>query len=102
METVGETAKFITSSDWAAISGLLTPFWVLLGAMLGLAFSMLLAQGMIPSLKASRDLPDPRLARLRQPLYGTAVLFFALAVAMVVVIVARVDILGEIFSDRLT
>ncbi len=98
---MGEIAKFVTSSDWAAIGGLLTPFWVLLGAVLGLALSMLLAQGMIPSLKATRDLPDPRLASLRPPLYGAAVLFFALAVAMVLVIVARVGTLEDIFSDRL-
>ena len=94
---MGENPNFITSSDWANISGLLPPFWALLGAVLGFAGSMLFAQAVIPSLATARDLPSPRLLKLRTPLYLSAAVFLALAISMVVVIFDRVGILGEIF-----
>jgi hypothetical protein len=94
---MGQIPSFITSADWANISGLLAPFWVLFGAVLGFASSMLFAQAVIPSLATARALPSPHLVKLRTPLYLSAAIFLALAIFMVVVIFDRVGILGEIF-----
>lgn len=93
--------RLMTSTDWAAISGLLIPFWVLFVAVIGFAGSMLLAHGMIPSLAMSRELPTPALTRLRPPLYTVALLCFLLAVTMVVAIVQRIGILSSVFDSRL-
>lgn len=98
---MGEVSRYITSADWANISGFLFPLWGLVFGVFGFAGSMLLAHGVIPSLAATRDLPDPRLLKLRPPLYLSAIAFLALAVVMVFVIVARVEFLGEIFRFRL-
>ena len=92
-----EIPRYVTSADWADIGSLLVPFWVLVFAVLGFAGSMLLAQAVIPSLKDSRDLPDPRLASLRPPLYLGAVAFLALVVMMVVAIADRLDVIGDLF-----
>ena len=98
---MGVIPEYITSSDWANLSGLLFPLWGLLGAVFGFAGSMLLAHGVIPSLAANRDLPDPRLVKLRPPLYLSAALSLLLAMLMVVVIFDRVGVLGEFFHQRL-
>jgi len=94
---MGEIPNFITSSDWANISGLLFPFWVLLGAVLGFAGSMVLAHAVIPSLHTTRELPNPMIVRLRPPLYLSAGLFAAIAALAISLIVARIGILSEIF-----
>ena len=93
--------RFMTSADWAAVSGLLFPFWVLFVAVVGFAGSILLAHGMIPSLAMSRELPTPALTRLRPPLYTLAILCLLLAVTMVVAIVQRIGIMSSVFDSRL-
>ena len=98
---MGELPEFITTSDWANLSGLLIPFWVLLVGVIGLASSLLLAQAVIPSLATTRDLPDPRLLKLRPPLYLSAAAFLGLSIFMVIVIFLRVGILDEFFDFRL-
>ena len=95
---MGEIPNFITSSDWANISGLLFPFWVLLGSVLGFAGSMALAHAVIPSLHTTRELPNPMIIRLRPPLYLSAAFFAAIAALAISLIIARVGILSEIFE----
>ena len=98
---MGELPEFITTSDWANLSGLLIPFWVLLFSVSGLAGSLLLAQAVIPSLATTRELPDPRLLKLRRPLYLSAAAFLGLSIFLLIVIFVRVSILGEFFDLRL-
>ena len=98
---MGEVARYITTADWANISGLLFPLWGLVFAVFSFAGSMLLAHAVLPSLAATRDLPDPRLLMLRPPLYISAVAFLALAVLMMLVLIARVVNLSEIFPFHL-
>jgi hypothetical protein len=97
---MGEVPNYITSADWANTRGLLFPLWVLLGSVLGFAGSMLISFGVIPSLAASGDLPDPRLVRLRPPLFVSSALFFVVAVTAVVVIFLRVGDLNSILKFR--
>ena len=98
---MGEISEFITTSDWASLSGLLIPFWVLLIGAIGLAGSVLLAHGVIPSLATTRELPDPRLLKLRQPLYLSAAAFLGLSIFLVIVILTRMDALEGFFDLRL-
>jgi len=98
---MGEIPEFLTTSDWANLSGLLIPFWGLLFSVIAFASSLLLAQAVIPSLATTRDLPDPRLVKLRPPQYLGAAAFFGLAIFMVVVIFTRVGILDKFFDFRL-
>ena len=98
---MGDIPRYITSADWANLSRLLFPLWRLVGGVFGFAGSMLLAHAVIPSLATSRDLPDPRLVKLRPPLYLGAALFLLLAIFAVTLIVDRVGVLREIFRFRI-
>ena len=92
-----EVSRYITTADWTNISRFLFPLWGLVLAAFGFAGSMLLAHGVIPSLATTRDLPDPRIAKLRPPLYLAAAAFLALGVFMVVLLVTRIGVVGEVF-----
>ena len=98
---MGDIPKFVTTSDWAALSGLLIPFWFLVIVVVGFAGSMLLAHGMIPSLANTRELPDPRIAKLRPLLYLSAAGFLVLIVITVAIIASRLGIISDIFAFRL-
>ena len=93
----GLDPAFITQADWKSMSELLAPLWMIAGSALGLAGSMLLAHGMIPSLAASRDLPPRTAGRARPPLYAAAAVFLVLAVYGVLLLVARLDAITTIF-----
>lgn len=92
----GPDPQFITQADWKAISELLRPLWMILGAVLGLGFSFLTAHGIIPSLAATRELPSP-LAALRVPLYLAAIAFLLFGLFSVTLFVDRLDIIRDIF-----
>jgi hypothetical protein len=98
---MGDIPKFVTTSDWAALSGLLIPFGVLVVLVFGLAGSMLFAHGLIPSLAGTRELPDPRLAKLRPLLYLSAAGFLVLIVITVAIIFSRLGVINDIFAFRL-
>jgi hypothetical protein len=95
---MGEIPNYITASDWAALGGLLTPFWIIAIGIFGFAGNMLFAQAIIPSLKATGELPDPRIVKLRPPLYAAAIASLALAISAVFVMFSRVGLLGEIYG----
>lgn len=92
---------FITALDWQRVGGLLLTLWWLLGSLLGFAGAMLLAQGVVPSLGFTRDIPEATVRLLRPPLYGAAALFLVLAALSALVFVGRLDILKEIFDKGL-
>ena len=88
---------FITQADWKSVSLLIVPLWTIAGSALGLAGSMLLAHGMIPSLAASRDIPQRAAGRARPPLYAAAAVFLALGLYGVLIMVDRLDVISTIF-----
>ena len=88
---------FITSANWAAISNLLATLWMILGSALGIGGSMLLAHGMIPSLVNTRDLPPDLASKARLPLYGLAVVFFAMALVSIFLFISRLDAVTVIY-----
>lgn len=88
---------FITQADWKAVSELLRPIWMILGSNLGLAFSLLLAHGAIPSMATTRHLPQATAARARPPLYAAAAVFLVLSLFSVTVLITRLDVVSTIF-----
>ncbi|MEX2599756.1 MAG: hypothetical protein WD533_08900 [Dehalococcoidia bacterium] len=92
----GPDPNFITAADWQAITGLLVPLFLILATALGLAFSFLLAHGIIPSLAATREL-SPRFAMLRAPLYGTAAVFLVLVFLSIALFAARMNVIADLF-----
>ena len=95
--SMDEVSRYVTTADWNNISRFLFPLWGLVFAAFGFAGSMLLAHGVIPSLSDTRELPDPRMARLRPPLYLVAIAFLALGAFMVVLLVTRLEVVGDVF-----
>lgn len=92
----GTDPAFITAENWKELSELLYPLWMVLGAVLGLAVSFLMAHGVIPSLSATRDLPS-KLATLRMPFYGAAVAFLLFGLFSVFLLINRFGVIAEIF-----
>ena len=92
---------FINALDWQRVGGLLLTLWWILASVMGLAGSLLLAQGMVPSLAGTRDIPASAARMLRPPLYLSAAFFLALLVFSVVVFVNRLPVLGDIFDKGL-
>ena len=93
----GPDPAFITSTHWKELSDLLAALWMILGSVLGIAGSMLLAQGMIPSLVATRDIPADLGRKARAPLYGSAAVFVALLLVSLFVFVDRLQVILDIF-----
>jgi hypothetical protein len=93
----GPDPSFITQANWKQLGDLLMPLWMILGSVLGFAFSMLLAHGMIPSLAATKDVPANLAMKARPPLYGAAFMFSALLILGIVLFVNRLDVLSSIF-----
>lgn len=93
----GPDPSFISSADWAATSDLLAALWLLLGSAIGFGSSMLLAQGMIPSLAISRDIPESVARRIRPPLYGAAVVFLVSTAYAVSLFIDRLGVISAIF-----
>ena len=93
----GVDPAYISQADWKSVSQLLVPLWMILGSVLGLGFSMLLAQGTLPSLAASRDIPAATARRARPALYLAAVVFLALVLFSVGVFISRLGTISDIF-----
>ncbi len=89
---------FITNYNWSEFSKLLIFLWLLLIAAVGFAGSILVAHGLIPSLAASRELPDQRLLKLRPLLYGAAAVFLAGAGVIVRLLVSKADVFEDIYA----
>ena len=89
---------FITHFNWSELSKLLIFLWLLLIAAVGFAGSILVAHGLIPSLAASRELPDQRLLKLRPLLYGAAAVFLAGAGVIVRLLVSKADVFEDIYA----
>jgi len=94
-----EPAAFITQSNWADLGNLLAALWMILGSAAGFGGAILLAQGMLPSLAATRDLPPGMVKTARPPLYAAAVAFLALGLYSVTLFVGRLDVITEIFYN---
>ena len=89
---------YILNVHWAEISDFLIPLWLLVGAVVGFAGSLLVAHGVIPSLAATRELPDPRIEKLRPLLYGTALMFLAGAGFMVRLLVSEAYVIESFYK----
>jgi hypothetical protein len=94
-----EPAAFITQSNWADLGTLLAALWMIFGSAAGLGGSMLLAQGMLPSLAATRDLPAGMVKTARPPLYAAAAAFLALGLYSLTLFLDRLDVITEIFYN---
>ncbi len=92
----GQEPNYVTSVDWHNVGLLLHPLWMILGAVLGMTFSWLIAGALIPSMVATRDLPA-RMAKLRMPFYGAAVLFLLFGLFAIWLFVDRLGVLPSIF-----
>ena len=95
----GTDPAFLTQADWHNMSRLLFTLWFILGSVLGLAFSMLLANGMIPSLAATRHISVDTARKARPPLYAAAVVFLGLALFGITLMIDRFDGLTAIFNQ---
>ena len=93
----GFDPAYITQADWRSVSQLLVPLWMILGSALGLGFSMLLAQGALPSLAASRDVPAATARPARLALYLAAVVFLATGLFSVALLISRLGTISGIF-----
>ena len=93
----GVDPAYITQADWRSVSQLLVPLWMILGSVLGLGFSMLLAHGALPSLAASRDIPAATARRARPVLYLTAAVFLAAGLFSVALLISRLGTVSDIF-----
>ena len=93
----GVDPAYMTQADWKSVSQLLVPIWMILGSGLGLGFSMLLAQGALPSLAASRGIRPATARRARPLLYLAALVFLALGLFSVTVLVSRLGTISDIF-----
>ena len=89
---------YITNYNRSEISKLLIFVWLLLIAAVGVAGSMLVAHGLIPSLAASRELPDQRLLKLRPLLYSAAAVFLIGAGVIVRLLVSKADVFEDIYA----
>ena len=90
--------KALTSANWNDIHIWLTWFWIYLPLIVTFAVTMLTAHALIPSLVNTRHLPASA-SRLRLPLTGFALLVFAAAVVILVLVINKtLDI--ERFWDR--
>ena len=92
---------FINALDWQRVGGLLLTLWWMFASVVGLAGSLLLAQGVVPSLAGTRDIPASAARMVRPPLYLSALFFLALLIFSVLMFVDRLPILGEIFDKGL-
>jgi hypothetical protein len=72
--------------------------WLLPLPVLGLAGSMLVAHGIIPSLTESGGIKDPRIQKLRPVFYGTAVISFVLVIVVVVIGVQWVEKVNSVYG----
>ena len=93
----GVDPAYMTQADWKSVSQLLVPLWMILGSGLGLGFSMLFAQGTLPSLAASRDIKAATARRARPALYLSAVLFLAAGLFSVALFISRLGTISDIF-----
>lgn len=93
----GVDPAYITQADWKSVSQLLAPLWMILGSGLGLGFSMLLAQGALPSLAASRDISASTARRARPALYLAAAVFLATGLFSVALFISRLGTISNIF-----
>ena len=93
-----EDPAFVTHYNWSEFSKLLIFLWLLVVAVVGFAGSVLAAHGLIPSLAASRDLPDQRLLKLRRPLYGAAAFFVIGAGVIVRLLVSKADVIEDFYE----
>jgi hypothetical protein len=88
---------FITNPQWDDISSLLFYLLFVPGVAILLAFTVLLAHGVIPSLIATEHLPA-KLDRVRPGLYLGALALAGAFIFFFVSIATRTDVLKEIYS----
>jgi hypothetical protein len=72
--------------------------WLLPLPVLGLAGSMLVAHGLIPSLAESGDIKDPRILKLRPVFYGTAAISFVLVIVVLVVGISWIELVNGVYG----
>tara|TARA_Y100001936_G_C16089243_1_gene684500 strand:- start:2218 stop:2520 length:303 start_codon:yes stop_codon:yes gene_type:complete len=93
----GPDPNYISLENWEALSKLLSSLWLILGAALGLAASLLLAHGMIPSLAASKDIPQTIAKKMRAPLYAAALIFAVIVSYAIYLFIYRLSVIPDIF-----
>ena len=93
----GPDPSFMTSASWAGTANLLAALWLLLGSVLGLGGSILLAHGIVPSLAISRDVPAATARRVRPPLYAAALVFLGMALYGITLFIDRLSLISELF-----
>ncbi|MDA1216249.1 MAG: hypothetical protein O2812_05190 [Chloroflexi bacterium] len=72
--------------------------WLLPLPVIGLAGSMLIAHGIIPSLAESGDIKDPRILKLRPVFYGTAAVSLVLVIVVLVVGIPLVELVNGVYG----
>ena len=87
----------LSNSEWTNIGRLLINLWIFLGLMLAFAFSLLMGHALIPSLVATRHLPE-RLEKMRPALYTVALVFFGLAMFFIARATSMATVIAKIYE----
>ena len=88
---------FVDNEIWHGISGMLRFLWVYVFFVSGAAFNFLIAHAIIPSLAGSGQIPE-RAAKLRKFFYLSAGGIMVIAVAALVISMAQVGVVGDVFN----
>ena len=87
---------FLTNFEWTELGKTITLLWVFLLLIVLFAANLILAHVFIPSLVSTGHLPE-RILRLRNPLYGVAILFFGVAMYVIALASDRAHIVEDIW-----
>ena len=88
----------IGSTEWSEIGSLLTNLWVVVLFIVLVATNMLLGHNFIPSLVASRHVPDS-LQKVRPAFYLLALVCFGLALFFLARVVDDAGVLRRFWAD---
>ena len=88
----------VGASEWSEIGSLLTNLWIVVFLIVTFAGNMIVGHSMLPSLLATRDVPDVA-ERSRPIFYALAVISLGLALFFLARAVGDAGVLGDIWSD---
>ena len=88
----------LTNSEWTELGNLLTNLWFELALISSFAGNMIVGHIAIPSLVASHHAPEV-FEKTRPIFYVLAILSFAVAVFVMVVIIGQAEVIERIYDD---
>ena len=88
----------IGATEWSDIGQLLTRLWIVVFFIVVFATNMLLGHNAIPSLLASKDLPEI-VQKTRPAFYAVAAISFGLAMYFLALVVDDAGVLRRIWAD---